>query len=81
MLSSFKPHTNNKTRMQISLLGDICIYRGAIYMYKLVIFDFLMQFDPHVQGENSKYDFKSLKRKFCWLKKYIMSICLCSEFL
>ena len=26
-------------------------------MYKLVIFDFLSQFDPHVQGENSKDNF------------------------
>lgn len=41
MLSSFIPHTN-KTRMQIYLLGDIWSYRGAIYIYKLVIADFLM---------------------------------------
>ena len=64
MLSSFKTHTNNKTRMQIFFLGDICSYRGAIYMYKLVIIDFLMQFDQHVQCENSNDDFYTLKRKF-----------------
>ena len=45
-------------------------------MYKLVIVDFLMQFYPHVQGENSNYDFYTLKRKLCWLKKYIW---FCSE--
>lgn len=67
MLFSFKPHTNKKTRMQISLLGDICSDRGAIYMYKLVIFDFLTQFDPHVQGENSKNNFYTLKTKLSCL--------------
>ena len=50
--------------MQIFFLGDICSYRGAIYMYKLVIIDLLMQFDPHVQCENSNDDFYTLKRKF-----------------
>lgn len=30
-------------------------------MYKLVIVDFLMQFYPHVQGENSNYDFYTPK--------------------
>lgn len=32
MLSSFKPHINNKTGMQISLLGDICSFRGAWFI-------------------------------------------------